>query len=57
LPKLFRSRVTETQLLDERQFAEIDDEVTGLIENAVMKAKAAPYPTAAELHTDVYVSY
>jgi pyruvate dehydrogenase E1 component alpha subunit len=55
--KLFRSRVTETQLLDERQFAEIDDEVTGLIENAVMKAKAAPYPTAAELHTDVYVSY
>jgi TPP-dependent pyruvate/acetoin dehydrogenase alpha subunit len=55
--KLFRSRVTEARLLEDRQLSDIDKEVMGLIENAVMRAKAAPYPPAAELHTDVYISY
>ena len=55
--KLFHSRVTETKLLDRKQLEGIDREVMGLIENAVMRAKAAPYPSAAELHTDVYISY
>jgi acetoin:2,6-dichlorophenolindophenol oxidoreductase subunit alpha len=55
--KLFHSRVTEAKLLDRKQLEGIDREVMGLIENAVMRAKAAPYPSAAELHTDVYVSY
>jgi pyruvate dehydrogenase E1 component alpha subunit len=31
--------------------------VLGLIENAVMQAKAAPLPTVADLTTDVYVKY
>jgi acetoin:2,6-dichlorophenolindophenol oxidoreductase subunit alpha len=55
--KLFRSRVTEARLLEDRQLSDIDKEVMGLIENAVMRAKTAPYPPAAELHTDVYISY
>lgn len=55
--KLFRARVTEAGLLDDGQLKEIDDEAAKLIENAVTRAKAAPYPSAAALHTDVYVSY
>jgi TPP-dependent pyruvate/acetoin dehydrogenase alpha subunit len=55
--KLFRARVTEAGLLDDRQLKEIDDDAAKLIENAVTRAKAAPYPPAADLHTDVYVSY
>ena len=55
--KKFRARVTEAKLLEGTQFDGIDKEVMGVIENAVMRAKAAPYPSAAELHTDVYVSY
>jgi acetoin:2,6-dichlorophenolindophenol oxidoreductase subunit alpha len=55
--KLFRSRVTEAKLLDGRQLDEIDKDVMSLIETAVAGAKSAPYPSAAELHTDVYVSY
>jgi pyruvate dehydrogenase E1 component alpha subunit len=31
--------------------------VLGLIETAVMEAKSAPLPTAADLTTDVYVKY
>jgi len=55
--KLFSSRVTEARLLERQQLAEIDKETAEIIENAVIRAKAAPYPSAAELHTDVYVSY
>lgn len=55
--KLFRARVTEAGLLDDVQLKKIDDEAAKLIENAVTRAKAAPYPSAADLHTDVYVSY
>lgn len=55
--KLFRARVTEAGLLDDVQLKKIDDEAAKLIENAVTRAKAAPYPPAADLHTDVYVSY
>ena len=39
------------------ELAAIDREVLGLIERAVAEAKAAPLPTAADLTTDVYVSY
>jgi TPP-dependent pyruvate/acetoin dehydrogenase alpha subunit len=55
--KLFSSRVVEARLLEGKQLADIDNEVAVIIENAVIRAKAAPYPPAAELHTDVYVSY
>jgi pyruvate dehydrogenase E1 component alpha subunit len=55
--KLFSSRVTEARLLEKQQLADIDKQTADIIENAVIRAKAAPYPSAAELHTDVYVSY
>jgi pyruvate dehydrogenase E1 component alpha subunit len=55
--KLFRSRVTEARLLEKQQLDGIDETVAKLIDSAVMRAKSAPYPSAAELHTDVYVSY
>jgi pyruvate dehydrogenase E1 component alpha subunit len=55
--KLFCSRVIEARLLEKHQLETIDQDVAKLIDNAVLHAKAAPYPPAAELHTDVYVSY
>jgi pyruvate dehydrogenase E1 component alpha subunit len=39
------------------EFEEIDREVLDRIEAAVRAAKAEPLPTAADLLTDVYVSY
>jgi pyruvate dehydrogenase E1 component alpha subunit len=55
--KQFSARVTEAGLLESRQLAEIDKQAADLIENAVIRAKAAPYPPASELTTDVYISY
>jgi acetoin:2,6-dichlorophenolindophenol oxidoreductase subunit alpha len=55
--KRFRSRVTESGQLTDAQLDEVDAEVGGLIERAVEDAKAAPKPGAADLLTDVYVSY
>ncbi|RON14905.1 thiamine pyrophosphate-dependent dehydrogenase E1 component subunit alpha [Pseudomonas frederiksbergensis] len=53
----FRERTTRTGLIDASQLDQIDSEVDLLIENAVRKAKADPKPSAADLLTDVYVSY
>jgi pyruvate dehydrogenase E1 component alpha subunit len=53
----FRERTTRSGLLQASQLDLIDNEVELLIENAVRKAKADPKPTAADLLTDVYVSY
>jgi len=53
----FRERTTRAGLLSIEQLDQIDKEVELLIENAVYKAKADPKPTAADLLTDVYVSY
>ena len=39
------------------ELASIDRAVLDLIELAVVQAKAVPLPTAADLTTDVYVSY
>ena len=39
------------------QLDQIDSEVDLLIENAVRKAKSDPKPSAADLLSDVYVSY
>ena len=55
--KRFRSRVIETEQLEESTLDDIDAEVAKLIEDAVSEAKAAPKPTFADLETDVYVSY
>ncbi len=53
----FRTRVTQTHLLEGRQLDQIDGEVKKLIDASVARAKAAPYPGADELLTHVYVSY
>lgn len=53
----FRERTTRSGLVQASQLDLIDNEVELLIENAVRKAKADPKPTAADLLTDVYVSY
>jgi len=55
--KIFRSKVTEAGLLEAGQLDEIDAEVSALIDAAVAEAEAAPAPAAAELLTDVYISY
>ncbi len=53
----FARRVTSAGLVDPSEMLSIDEEVIALIEDAVIKAKAAPKPTAEDLLTDVYVSY
>ncbi|MFI6872032.1 thiamine pyrophosphate-dependent dehydrogenase E1 component subunit alpha [Streptomyces sp. NPDC050400] len=53
----FRTRVTAAGDLTAAQLDAVDAEVATLIEEAVTEAKAAPLPTAADLDTDVYVTY
>jgi TPP-dependent pyruvate/acetoin dehydrogenase alpha subunit len=55
--KKFSATVTASGVIKAAELQAIDHEVLGLIERAVMAAKAAPSPTAADLTTDVYVSY
>ena len=55
--KLFGAAVTGSGLVKAAELEAIDREVLGLIEQAVVQAKAAPLPSAADLLTDVYVSY
>lgn len=53
----FRRRVTASGEITEAQLDAIDAEVKALIDDSVAKAKADPKPAAADLMTDVYVSY
>jgi pyruvate dehydrogenase E1 component alpha subunit len=53
----FRERVTGAGLLEAADLDAIDRSVADLIEVAVGKARAAPWPDVAELTTDVYVTY
>ena len=53
----FAAAVTAAGVITANELAAIDRDVLGLIERAVTQAKAAPLPTAADLTTDVYVSY
>jgi len=53
----FRRRVTEASLLEDSQLDDVDRSVRAEIDAAVSRAKGAPMPPAAELLTDVYVSY
>ena len=55
--KAFRSRVTETGLLEAEQLDEIDQEVASLIDRAVAEAAGAPPPVKDDLLAHVYVSY
>jgi len=53
----FAKRVTDATLIDQSELSEIDNEVRTLIDEAVDEAKSAADPEAAEVGTDVYVSY
>jgi len=53
----FSAAVTGDGLISAAELKSIDTEVLKLIEEAVKEAKAAPLPTAADLTTDVYISY
>lgn len=55
--KLFRKRVTEEGLLDERALDQVDAEAVRLVDSALAAAKEAPMPGPADLETDVYSSY
>jgi pyruvate dehydrogenase E1 component alpha subunit len=53
----FRRRVTASKLLDPTKLDEIDADARKAIDRYVADAKAAPLPVAADLLTDVYVTY
>ncbi|HET9973043.1 MAG TPA: thiamine pyrophosphate-dependent dehydrogenase E1 component subunit alpha [Streptosporangiaceae bacterium] len=55
--KRFAARVTETGELAQADLDAVDAEVTAMIDESVMAARAAPLPTEADLLTDVYVRY
>jgi len=53
----FRKRVVSAGEVSAAELDAVDKEVLVLIDRAVTKAKADPKPEAADLLTDVYVSY
>ncbi|KQT62945.1 ABC transporter substrate-binding protein [Aureimonas sp. Leaf460] len=53
----FRKRVGEAALIDADQLDDIDGEIEVLLNSAVEKARAAPFPDLSALTTDVYVKY
>ena len=55
--KKFAAQVTSPGVISAAELEAIDKSVLALIEDSVVKAKAAPLPTEADLTTDVYVSY
>lgn len=55
--KGFRARVTEAGLIDGATLDAIDAEVLAQIDTATNAAKSAAPPTAADVLTDVYISY
>ena len=55
--KKFAAQVTAAGVISADELAPIDREALAVVEDAVARAKAAPLPTAADLTTDVYVSY
>jgi pyruvate dehydrogenase E1 component alpha subunit len=55
--RIFRDRVAKEGWLHTTELDAIDGEVTALIEKSVATSRAAVPPSAADLLTDVYVSY
>ncbi|MDP9136601.1 MAG: thiamine pyrophosphate-dependent dehydrogenase E1 component subunit alpha [Pseudomonadota bacterium] len=55
--KMFAERVLGATDIGRAEFDAIDREVMALIEEAVVFAKGAPAPVAADLMNDVYVAY
>jgi TPP-dependent pyruvate/acetoin dehydrogenase alpha subunit len=53
----FSRKITSAGLVEPNQLEMIDQEVMTLVDDSVVKAKADPKPTGADLLTDVYVSY
>jgi TPP-dependent pyruvate/acetoin dehydrogenase alpha subunit len=53
----FRQRVLEAALLEPEALEQIDHEVKSQIDQVTAEAKVAAVPTAADLLTNVYVSY
>jgi acetoin:2,6-dichlorophenolindophenol oxidoreductase subunit alpha len=53
----FSRRVTEAGIIEAGELGEIDDAVRALIDESVAEAKSGPDPTAADVLTDVYISY
>jgi pyruvate dehydrogenase E1 component alpha subunit len=54
---IFKARVRDAGLLDEKDLSSIENETKAEIERATKAAKSAAPPAAAQLLTDVYVSY
>lgn len=52
-----RRSVVEAGVLPDADFDRLDSQIEKLIDAAVSEAKAAEFPGAADLNTDVYVSY
>jgi acetoin:2,6-dichlorophenolindophenol oxidoreductase subunit alpha len=55
--KIFRKKVADAALLDERQLDKVDFEVGAVVEDAVKVAMAGSPPEPAALFQNVYVSY
>lgn len=55
--KKFAAQVIPAGVISAAEMQAIDKAVLALIEDAVAQAKAAPFPTEADLTTDVYASY
>lgn len=55
--KRFRARMDTDRTLSSAELDAIDNEVLALIDRSVSEAKSAPLPTAADLTSDVYISY
>ncbi len=54
---MFRRKVTDAQLLTPGQLDALDGEIAALVEASAQSAAQAPFPGAADLETDVYVTY
>jgi len=55
--KILADKLVSAGIVTAGEVEAIDKEVLALIEDSVVKAKAAPKPTAADLLTGVYVTY
>src|SRR5271167_5009907 len=55
--KRFRARMLEGGPLSTAELDAVDAEAIALIDRAVIEAKAAPPPPAADLYSDVYINY
>lgn len=54
---IFKNKALATKLVTDKQLDDVEKQVIRLMDEAVAHAREAPSPTAADLATDVYVSY